>query len=407
MNVIYRLRTSSNKSKSGTIWADFSHAGTRLRISTQLRIPAGQWSVKKMTVLQSHEDSFQINDRLRQVTDIISKLIGEVQRQEILVTEKEFKLELNDRLFNIKAKARADYDLLTFIDMQIGKNPKGLKEATLKQYRQLKRCVTEFSKSQNFGVRFKDINVEWFLNFKTFLRTKNYSPAQNDKHVKNTKAMMRSALNLNYHSNRAFEAVKRERQKSRGTTEVYLNDTEVLKLNKLDLEGRDAIVRDVFVFACYTGLRFSDWASVQYNGVDDYITIMTKKGEQIVKIPLTKTSKAILAKYHNKLPHITSGLVNTRIKKICLRIPTLRKQIDVFITKGETIEKKLIPRYNLVASHTCRRTFATNEFKRGTPVHFIRKVTGHATEQEFWNYIKVSDEEILKAHLALIKKRGE
>jgi hypothetical protein len=134
---------------------------------------------------------------------------------------------------------------------------------------------------------------------------------------------------------------------------------------------------------------------------------MTQKGEQIVKIPLPKTCKAILAKYNNTLPHVSINVVNKRIKEICKRISSLQKKIDVFITKGEKTEKFLIPRYKLVASHTARRTFATNEFKRGTPIHFIRKVTGHATEEQFWAYIKVSDEEILNAYLKLIKKRGE
>ncbi len=88
MNINYRLRTSDRKAKDGVIWCDFSFEGSRLRTSTQLKVPVSQWSTKKMIVHQSHDDSLKINERLRQVTDIIIKLVAEVQRQELIVTEK-------------------------------------------------------------------------------------------------------------------------------------------------------------------------------------------------------------------------------------------------------------------------------------------------------------------------------
>ena len=51
------------------------------------------------------------------------------------------------------------------------------------------------------------------------------------------------------------------------------------------------------------------------------------------------------------------------------------------------------PRYEWITSHTCRRSFCTNEFLAGTPVKLIMKISGHKKESDFYRYIKISAEQ--------------
>lgn len=51
-----------------------------------------------------------------------------------------------------------------------------------------------------------------------------------------------------------------------------------------------------------------------------------------------------------------------------------------------------MPKYEAIASHTCRRSFCTNQFLKGMPALLIRKISGHATEKAFLQYIKIDEE---------------
>ncbi len=67
--------------------------------------------------------------------------------------------------------------------------------------------------------------------------------------------------------------------------------------------------------------------------------------------------------------------------------------IETQITKGGKLIKNELPKYELIKTHTARRTGATNMYLAGIPTIDIMKITGHRTESEFLKYIKVSKQE--------------
>jgi integrase len=62
-------------------------------------------------------------------------------------------------------------------------------------------------------------------------------------------------------------------------------------------------------------------------------------------------------------------------------------------TKGRKRVEQTLSKYELITTHTARRSFATNMFKRGIPSRVIMNITGHRTERAFSTYIKVSQDE--------------
>ena len=62
-------------------------------------------------------------------------------------------------------------------------------------------------------------------------------------------------------------------------------------------------------------------------------------------------------------------------------------------TKGGQEETKMIPKYDLIKSHTARRSFCTNKYKAGMNIFDIMLFSGHSTEKEFYKYIRIKDQE--------------
>jgi integrase len=106
---------------------------------------------------------------------------------------------------------------------------------------------------------------------------------------------------------------------------------------------------------------------------------------------------------------ISNQKFNDYIKDAC----KLAK-IDGIETFTRTVGGKLItekkPKYDLVSSHTCRRSFCTNMYKRGLPTIMIMSISGHKTEKSFLKYIKVKQEEhaemMAKAWKEMYKVKG-
>ena len=85
--------------------------------------------------------------------------------------------------------------------------------------------------------------------------------------------------------------------------------------------------------------------------------------------------------------------MNEYLKDICQEVDSLKKKEEsVTYEKGKKVVT-MVPRHKLVTTHTARRSFATNMYKRDIPSITIMKITGHKTESSFLKYIKVTPEE--------------
>jgi integrase len=143
---------------------------------------------------------------------------------------------------------------------------------------------------------------------------------------------------------------------------------------------------------------------------NDLIEIKTQKTKTIVVIPIHEQIKKILLKRNGNFPRkISSQKLNDYVKELCQIIgfdemivseKRVNKKDDKtfftdqkFIPKNKTRnEKGIFPKYELISSHICRRSFATNLYGK-IPNMTIMAVTGHKTETQFLKYIKVTPRE--------------
>lgn len=244
---------------------------------------------------------------------------------------------------------------------------------------------------------FKDIDLSFYKDFVSYL-------AANKNHAKNTigkqiailKNFMNEAKERDLHSNTKYTS-RRFKIVSEDTESVYLSESELDTLYKLDLSNNKKLerVRDLFLIGAWTGCRFGDFTTITPDKIrDNSIVMEQEKTGHKVKIPLHPVVVEILNKYEGKLPKaISNQKFNDYIKDVAKLADGFDKTEQLSKTKGGYRVSTVSPKHDLISSHTARRSFATNLYKRGFPTIGIMKLTGHRTERAFLKYIKVSEDE--------------
>lgn len=168
-------------------------------------------------------------------------------------------------------------------------------------------------------------------------------------------------------------------------------------------------MRDIFVFGCHTSLRHSDISSLKPENIKTtqvdgrevtYIDLIAHKTRGEVQAPLRKKALAILNKYKDKkritcFPTISNQKFNDYIKEVG-KLAEINSLVEVVRFVGGKRQTDRIPKYQLIASHTARRTFVTHFFEKGGSVAACMVYTGHKNYKELETYRKKTLQHKLK-----------
>ena len=175
---------------------------------------------------------------------------------------------------------------------------------------------------------------------------------------------------------------------------VYLSIEELQQIRTVKLSKEAAAVRDIFLVGCFTALRFSDYSKITTdNVVNNRIEVKTRKTGAKVIIPIHPIIREILERNNGYFPKVKSEQsFNVALKRICKKAG-INSEILYERTIGLKVVRKRMKKYELVSSHTARRSAATNMYLSGIPTARIMLLTGHTTEQSFFRYIRIEKEE--------------
>lgn len=173
--------------------------------------------------------------------------------------------------------------------------------------------------------------------------------------------------------------------------DVHLTASEVERLEKLIPKRKShERVRDLFLIGIYSGQRFSDYSVFEKSDVvGDMIIKKAEKTEYESYIPLHDKLRALLKKYDWKLPEISEQKFNERVKKIC-EAAGIDEEVKETIYRGNVKEVLYHKKFEMIGSHTARRTFITLSSERGMPDHIIMKITGIRDPKTLLKYKKTS-----------------
>lgn len=381
-----------------------------LKYSTGETILPEYWNQEGQEARQVKDfDHDTFNTKLENLRNCAKTELRKLFNEGLSPTPKELKDRIDqglDKLPSAETITLNGYISSFILDMESGSrlydhnNRKGkYRSGTIKNYKGFQSQFDEFQHSKNVILNFSDITIDFYNDFVAFFYRKNYSPNTVGRHVKILKTLMRHAREESLHENteidrKAFKAMKVE------VDNIYLSTDEISRLYDLDLAKRPELelVRDVFLVGCYTAQRYSDYSKIRIENIVDkqrgikFIELIQQKTSERVIIPIKPELNSILQKYNFTLPKTHEQKVNERIKKIA-REAGITQIIPTESERGGVIVKKDVAKCDLIKTHTARRTGCTNMYLAGIPAIDIMKISGHKTEREFLNYIKVSKEE--------------
>ncbi len=393
------------------IYLQYKYSGYKLLFSFGQTIQPSSWNAKKQRVKSNTQTTadgkYSLNDLLANLEDVCINAYHKELKNGVSQPA-----TLKKHLLDFINQNKEDPNLPTFFSLagrfiknEIKHEGQGKVTGTLNTYKVIMRHLKEFEVAKRYPIDFDTITLDFLYRYLTYLET---LPRGTDKmtgepiiglakntiakHVQVIKTFMGEAVDLGYTTNLQFRH-KKFRAKWQVTDAVYLKEDEILRLYKLDLANNPRLdkVRDLFVFGCFMGLRFSDYSDIKPNNIVElngkyFIKVVTKKTGELVIIPCNPVVLQIFEKYSsniNKLPTAPSNQkFNDYIKEIC--------KLAKFTEKGRLMTEPEKELWACVSSHTARRSFATNLFLEGYPTLEIMKVTGHRTEKAFMIYIKVS-----------------
>lgn len=184
---------------------------------------------------------------------------------------------------------------------------------------------------------------------------------------------------------------------------IYLDDGELARLQEVDLTPANRRhlerIRDIFLFQCYSGLRYSDVASLRWADIkDDVMTITTVKTTDTITIELNAHTRALLKKYAvfsflpgNKVfPAPTNQEANRYLKELC-RLAGINEPVTIVTYKGKERIDEVRPKYDLIGTHAGRRTFIVHALSLGISPYIVTRWTGHSSLAAMKPYMDVVD----------------
>jgi integrase len=280
--------------------------------------------------------------------------------------------------------------LYELIDRYIAGEMGNVAKSTRNNYHAVKLHLMAFEKATGYTLNFASINLDFFYRY-TAYQSKRLNQNTLAKDVRIIKVFMQGAVDMDLTDNLKFKH-KKFTIKSVEPDAVALNEKEIMKVYRAKMPSvKLDRVRDLFVFGCFTGLRFSDYSRVQKENIVDVegqlmVKITTQKTGEAVIIPTNPIILEILRKYEDTQKGLPRPLSNQKfndyVKEVC--------KIAGLDEVGRNSDELSLSLNQCVSSHTARRSFCTNLYVSGFPVRDIMLISGHKSEKAFNRYIKVT-----------------
>ena len=388
-----------NSKKDTLIYLIYNYQYKRFKYSTREKINPIFWSVKNQRAKETKKfkEYPEFNTKLDTLQSALNTVFRRLLNDGIQPNNELIKKELENEL-DSKVLKKRKLTLFDFIENYIEESRNFKQKSTVTVYKTTQKHLINYSVKTKTNVDFDSINLNFYSSFMKYL-SKDLEMSNNTvgKYIKTLKSFLNEATERGLNENLEFKKRKFKTLKEE-TDKVYLSNQELEIILNHNFENKEHLdkVRDLFLIGCYTGLRFSDFTQIKKGNIfldKSIIQITTKKTNERVTIPMHRIVKDILIKYNYNLPtSYTNQVMNKYIKEVA-KLCKINSPTEITTSKAGIIEKHTLPKYDLISTHTARRSFATNLYLADIPSISIMKITGHKTEKSFLRYIRVTQEQ--------------
>ena len=384
-------------------------AGQRIEFTTGYRIDVAKWDLDKQKVKNGYTNKLkqsagEINtDLLRQYTEI-QNIFKEYEVHDLMPTIEQIKCAFNERIKRSSnevketEKEEPTLDFWKAFERFVAECGKlnNWTHATYEKFNAVKNHLREFDE----GLSLKSFTESYLNDYMDFLQKKDMRNSTINKQMDYLKWFLRWCTKKGYCHNTAYEDFN-PKLKSAPKKVIFLTNDELNKLKTVEIPHNKQYlerVRDVFLFCCFSGLRYSDVYNLKRSDVKpDHIEITTVKTADSLIIELNNHSKAILEKYkdihfedHKALPVISNQKMNVYLKELG-ELADINDPVRETFYKGSKRIDIVTPKYALLGTHAGRRTFICNALALGIPAQVVMKWTGHSDYKAMKPYIDIAD----------------
>lgn len=396
MKVIFELRKEKATS-NGLIPIQFvvRAKGVRIRKNVGVSTKELYWTGSRIkpNLKKEENNNYQfINDELQNIESKVNDIFFFFRANKLPFSKEKFIELFETNKHEIKQK----HCFFTCFEEYLSSGSLVKSYNTIKAQTTIKNFLKTFENETGFVISFDTLNNIFYeeLMKYSFLRKEiknNYFA----KIIAVLKSFLRWSLDNNYTTNRDFEKFKGIEH---DVDIIYLTYDELMKLYNYDFENsRLNHVKDFYCMGCFCGLRFSDLSQLhRANITETHINISIQKTKtQNHIISLNKFSKEILHKYrgtiYEPLPSISQQKFNDYIKECC-EIVEINKPTTITWFIGTKKVQNTLPKYQLITSHTARKTFITNSLILGMEPKAIKKIANIKKDAVLDKYMKITEE---------------
>ena len=411
-NIIFTLES---RKKDGVLIVEnvpirmrVNFASKRIEFTTGYRIDAAKWDTDKQRVRNGctnklKQSASEINASLLGYYTEVQEIFKKFEVEEIMPTPEQIKEAFNaqhkpiEEVKQRKSTPNAFYKAFDEFVRDCGRQ-NDWTDSTYEKFAAVKNHLMNFRDELTF-----DFFDEKGLNdYVTYLRdVKEMRNSTIGKQLSFLKWFLRWAFKKGLHQNNAYDSYK-PKLKSTQKKIIFLTWEELNKLREFEIPAaKQALdrVRDVFLFQCFTGLRYSDVFNLRKSDIKgDHIEVTTVKTSDSLIIELNNHSKAILDKYKDVafeddkvLPVITNQKMNDYLKELA-ELAGIDEPVRQTYYRGNERIDEVTPKYALLGTHAGRRTFICNALALGIPPQVVMKWTGHSDYKAMKPYIDIADD---------------
>lgn len=424
MRVNFNLIKKGGEDKKRQIWLTTTINKERARVYTGLRIEQCYWIQKSrsevgeraledgnFSVIQKKEN-IRINKELRKILGYCRDYAAVVSESDLMTNSLQYSKESFEKFMSDKIRGKeaiirksAEEFIKDYIrrkaSMVNKQTNRTLCSGTIYNHKNALNRLQQYCKEKRKKIVWELFNRRFEESFIAWMNDKGYS----DNTLANQFSVMKVWL-----TDAEIEGLMTDKYfhkyptKARDVPNIYLTEEEIKRLYDIDFTDEEVKkqidpksnieqTRDLFIIACWTGLRYGDWHDLSKSQITkDRINMTTHKTMKNVTIPLHPMVKEIIKKYNGTFPKSVDKTITTKQIQKCGEIAHIDEPITLSRIRGGKEILRQEPKYKFITNHTARRSFCTNMYLRRIPTKAIMAISGHTTEANFIKYIKIDND---------------
>lgn len=394
--LVFFLKIPRNDSKIRTVYFRITVDGIPKEASTKRKWDITRWDQKMERAVGSKEDAKSLNFFLDSLTLKINEIKTEMMYSGKSITAEKV---MDQVLGRTAPKIKVLEEFQKHNDEMQALLGRGYAEGTLDRFTITKNHLTSFIKFKfkKDDYEFEDLNLEFVKDFEFYLRTvRNCSNNTTLKYIANFKKIVIRAIDKELLAKDPFKNFKSRKtklvKKPLTTQELYELERHYFTTDRLN------VVRDVFVFQCYTGLAYIDAYQLKRtdikDGIDGNLWIMSErqKTNSTTNIPLLPQALNIIEKYKDHPLCVQRGTV--------LPVSSNQKMNEYLKEVAHLCGFPFT-----LNTHMARRTFgSTVTLNNNVPIHVVKELLGHASVKQTEAYA-ITEQASIGREMSLLNKK--